>query len=258
MNISSPAHIHASHLRKVFTTRGDSVVAFDDISFDIRRNEFFCIVGPSGCGKTSVLRCLAGLEPPTSGTLRIDEPAHRAMVFQEQALFPWMSLRENVRFLMRSSTRIAAERIEADCDALLSRVGLAQFAQLYPHQVSGGMRQRVSLIRSIAVQPDILLMDEPFVFVDFQTRLALHELLLSIWQEQARTVVFVTHDIEEAVTLADRILVMSSHPGRVKTLIDVNLPRPRDVFALRKTPQFGTLVGDILDLLRAEQHATTP
>lgn len=197
-----------------------------------------------------MLRCIAGLDAPTSGTLHIEQDATQlAMVFQEQALFPWMSVRENVRFLMHNSARVARDQIDTLCDTLLQKVGLQAFAQLYPHEISGGMRQRVSLIRSFAVQPDVLLMDEPFVFVDFQTKLVLHELLLRIWQDAARTVVFVTHDIEEAVTLADRILVMTRHPGRAQGLYEVNLPRPRDAFALRKTPEFTALVNTLMDAM---------
>lgn len=169
-------------------------------------------------------------------------------------MFPWMSVRENVRFLMRNGTRVPHDQVDNVCDTFLHKVGLRRFAQLYPHEISGGMRQRVSLIRSFAVQPDLLLMDEPFVFVDFQTKLALHELLLRIWQEAARTVVFVTHDIEEAVTLADRILVMSAHPGRIKGLYEVNLLRPRDAFALRKTAAFTALVNTLMDAMHDDMQ----
>lgn len=204
------------------------------------------------------MRCIAGLDTPSTGTLHIEAgataPTQLAMVFQEQALFPWMSVRENVRFLMHNSTRVARDQVDNVCDTFLHKVGLQRFAQLYPHEISGGMRQRVSLIRSFAVQPDVLLMDEPFVFVDFQTKLALHELLLRIWQEAARTVVFVTHDIEEAVTLADRILVMSAHPGRIKGLYEVNLPRPRDAFALRKTAAFTALVNTLMDAMHDDMQ----
>ncbi len=237
---------------KTFSARGGPVVAFDDLSFEIPRNEFFCIVGPSGCGKTTLLRCIARLEQPSRGVLRVNNVNQLAMVFQEHGLFPWMTLRDNVRFLMRNSARVARRDVDAICGSLLDKVGLARFADLYPHQVSGGMRQRVSLIRSFAVQPDVLLMDEPFVFVDFQTKLVLHELLLRIWQDAARTVVFVTHDIEEAVTLADRILVLSPHPGRAKALLDVNLPRPRDVFELRTSERFRAVVTDVMDVMRAD------
>ena len=163
-----------------------------------------------------------------------------------------MTLRENVRFLVRNSARVERAHVDDICNALLENVGLTRFAELYPHQVSGGMRQRVSLARSFAVQPDVLLMDEPFVFVDFQTKIVLHELLLRMWQETARTVVFVTHDIEEAVTLADRILVLSAHPGHTKAIVNVELPRPRDVFELRKSERYRSVVNEVMDLMRPD------
>jgi NitT/TauT family transport system ATP-binding protein len=209
-------------------------------------------VGPSGCGKTTLLRCIARLERPSRGALSVTDARQLGMVFQEQGLFPWMTLRDNVRFLMRNSARVERDQVDAICNSLLDKVGLARFAQMYPHQVSGGMRQRVSLVRSFAVQPDVLLMDEPFVFVDFQTKIVLHELLLRIWQDTARTVVFVTHDIEEAVTLADRILVMSAHPGRAKAIVPVDLPRPRDVFELRKSDRYRAIVNEVMDLMRPD------
>jgi NitT/TauT family transport system ATP-binding protein len=245
-------HIAAANLGKTFSARGGPVVAFDDLSFAIPRNEFFCIVGPSGCGKTTLLRCIANLERATRGTLSVNDVRQLAMVFQEQGLFPWMTLRDNVRFLMRNSARVERGEIDTICASLLDKVGLARFADLYPHQVSGGMRQRVSLIRSFAVHPDVLLMDEPFVFVDFQTKIVLHELLLRLWQDEGRTVVFVTHDIEEAVTLADRILVLSAHPGRAKAIVPVDLPRPRDVFDLRKSERFRAIVNEVMDLMRPD------
>jgi NitT/TauT family transport system ATP-binding protein len=245
----------ATHLGKVFRSNGRETVAFQDISFQIHPGEFFCIVGPSGCGKTTLLRTLAGLETHSSGQLEI-KPVNGAdapsvgMVFQEHGLFPWMSLRNNVRFLLEDNPRLAGQNVDVACDRYLAKVGLSAFAHYYPHQVSGGMRQRVSVARSFATEPDILLMDEPFVFLDYQARLALQQQLLLIWEETRKTVAFVTHDIEEAILLADRVLVLSEHPGRVQALLDIDLPRPRQFTALRKHPAYLDYVEQISSLLQ--------
>jgi NitT/TauT family transport system ATP-binding protein len=251
--------VTATHLCKTFRHNGRETVAFQDISFQIAPGEFFCIVGPSGCGKTTLLRTLAGLEKHTSGQLEIN-PASGAgaprvgMVFQEHGLFPWMSLRNNVRFLLEESPRPGGQDVDAVCDRYLAKVGLSAFAHYYPHQVSGGMRQRVSVARSFATEPDILQMDEPFVFVDYQTRLALQQQLLQIWEETGKTIAFVTHDIEEAVLLADRVLVLSEHPGRVLALLDIDLPRPRQFAALRKLPAYVDYVDHIALLLQGNMN----
>ena len=248
--------IVARQLGKVFHSRGRETPAYQDLTFDVRSGEFFCILGPSGCGKTSLLRTMAGLESPSSGELLIGSPTgplpEVGMVFQEHGLFPWMSLRNNVRFLLENNPHLVGRDIDAICDDFLARVGLTAFAHYYPHQTSGGMRQRVSIARAFANGPNILLMDEPFVFLDFQTRLALQQLLLAIWGESQKTVVFVTHDIEEAVLLADRIMVMSAHPGRIKTFLDIELPRPREVLTVRKQPAYRDYVDSILALLHEE------
>jgi NitT/TauT family transport system ATP-binding protein len=250
--------VTATQLCKTFRHNGRETVAFQDISFQIASGEFFCIVGPSGCGKTTLLRTLAGLETCSSGQLDIKpvsgaEAPRVGMVFQEHGLFPWMSLRNNVRFLLEASPRLAEQDVDAVCDRYLAKVGLSAFAHYYPHQVSGGMRQRVSVARSFATEPDILLMDEPFVFVDYQTRLALQQQLLQIWEETGKTIAFVTHDIEEAVLLADRVLVLSEHPGRVLALLDIDLPRPRQFAALRKLPAYVDYVEQILSLIQHNQ-----
>lgn len=248
--------IQAKQLSKTFRDKDHETTAYQDLTFDVSPGEFFCILGPSGCGKTSLLRTLAGLETPESGELTIDshtnQTADIAMVFQEHGLFPWMSLKNNIRFLLENNPQMSGRDLDSICDDYLGKVGLGKFAHHFPHQASGGMRQRVSIARAFANKPNILLMDEPFVFLDYQTRLALQQLLLSIWNETQKTVVFVTHDIEEAVLLADRIMVMSSHPGTIKTFIDINLPRPRDVLTLQKQPAYHEHVNNILDLLQEE------
>jgi len=250
-------HVSISQLGKSFSRKQQKTLAYHDLNFDIRQGEFFCILGPSGCGKTSLLRSIAGLEKPTSGELKIQSEnpeaiANVGMVFQEHGLFPWMTVRHNIRFLLENNPALADSDIDAIVKQFIELVGLTKFTDYFPHQLSGGMRQRVSIARSFANAPDILLMDEPFVFLDYQTRCALHSLLLEIWQRNKTTLVFVTHDIEEAVFLADRVLVMSAHPGTVKTIVDVNLPRPREFMSLRKSAEYQNFVSDLMELLNEE------
>lgn len=240
------AQISACNLSKIFRNdarTGGEITAYENLNFNVNTGEFLCILGPSGCGKSTLLRTIASLDKPSSGSLHIsashdDVEANIGMVFQERAIFPWMTVAQNIRFLLENNPRIKAQDIDGIVDHYVSKVGLEKFAAYYPHQISGGMKQRVSIARSFANDPDILLMDEPFVFLDYQTRLSLQELLLTIWQESKKTVVFVTHDIEEAVLLADRIIVMTAHPGRIKSITDVNFPRPRHIADIRKTAQY--------------------
>ena len=234
-----------------------TLTAYADIDLAIAAGEFFCIVGPSGCGKTSLMRAIAGLDQPTQGRVHIaagaaDAPARIGMVFQEHGLFPWMTLKQNITFLLKNNDRFHRADIDRISAEYLHSVGLAKFASYYPHQVSGGMRQRVSLARSFANAPDILLMDEPFVYLDYQTRLALQALLLDIWRESGKTVVFVTHDIDEAVLLADRVMMMSRQPGRVKKILPIDLPRPRDPFAIRADARYAAYVSEIVLSIREE------
>jgi NitT/TauT family transport system ATP-binding protein len=211
----------------------ESTRALDDVSFSVTAGEFCCIVGPSGCGKTTLLRAIAGLDDPDSGSILIDgDPVtgpglDRGMVFQEYALFPWRTVRGNVRFGL---DRPACDC--ADCEArvreLVDLVGLGGFEDAYPKELSGGMKQRVGIARALAPDPETLLMDEPFASVDARTRDRLHAELLDIWAQTEQTVVFVTHDIDEAVTLADRVIVMGTDPGRVQSTIPIDLARPRE------------------------------
>ena len=194
-------------------------------------------MGPSGCGKSTLLRILAGLEKPSNGKISIHhrkkQTTNIAMVFQEHGLFPWMSLRRNIEFILENNPDFQQAAVSDISHEFLSIVGLEKYADYYPHQVSGGMRQRISIARSFANDPELLLMDEPFVFLDFQSRFLLHELLLKIWQGYKKTILFVTHDIEEAIILADRILVFSAQPGNIIADEINHLPRPRNPF--RKT-----------------------
>jgi NitT/TauT family transport system ATP-binding protein len=232
------------------------LVAIDHVSVDIEPGEFFVIVGPSGCGKTTLLRILAGLETATAGTIETDIPAgsnrpENSMVFQGESIFPWMTVWNNAAYGLRMRGAPAAvikERVGHYLDA----TGLMRFAGYYPHQLSGGMKQRVSIARAFANDPEILLMDEPFSALDAQNKLLLQEELLRIWDEQKKTVVFITHSVDEAVFLGDRIMVMTAQPGRVKSFVRVPLARPRNLIELQKAPEFGELVHRIWSGLRDE------
>ena len=232
-----------------------SLVAVDHVSVDIRPGEFFMIVGPSGCGKTTLLRILAGLDTATSGTIEIDTPNSErpvnSMVFQGESIFPWMTVRQNASYGLRMR-KVAPAVIKEVVDHYLDRTGLTRFADYYPYQLSGGMKQRVSIARAFANDPEILLMDEPFSALDAQNKLLLQEELLHIWEEHKKTVVFITHSVDEAVFLGDRILVMTAQPGRVKLFVPVPLPRPRNIMELQKAPEFGELVHRIWAGLREE------
>ena len=231
-------------------------IAVDNVTIDIGAGEFFMIVGPSGCGKTTLLRILAGLEKPTSGgyTVNAGANSHRpenAMVFQGDSLFPWMTVWENAAYGLRMRAAPAAQ-IKETVGHYLNRTGLTRFADAYPHQLSGGMRQRVSIARAFANDPEILLMDEPFSALDAQNKLLLQEELLRIWEEHRKTVLFITHSVDEAVLLGDRIMIMTAQPGRVKAMVDVPFERPRNIMELQRDPAFGGLVHDIWTNLRDE------
>jgi len=224
--------LKVDHLSKIFETREGRTVALNDISFETHRREFVCIVGPSGCGKSTLIRILAGLDRQTSGQVLLQgKPvtgpgADRGMVFQGYTLFPWLTVKRNVMFglEMNNHGREAAAR-----EALqwLDLIGLSKYADAYPHQLSGGMKQRVAIARALANQPRILLMDEPFSALDAQTRARMQSYLLEIWRKIDITIVFITHDLDEAIFLADRILVLQANPGEVAELIEVPVPRPR-------------------------------
>jgi len=252
---ASAPKIVIRHLTRQFHTRHQLVTAVDDISLEIATGTFFMIVGPSGCGKTTLLRILAGLDTPTSGEVTItrshpDKPGN-SMVFQGDSIFPWMTVYDNAAYGLRLRHRPPAE-IRDVVDHFLDRTGLTRFARAYPHQLSGGMKQRVSIARAFANDPEILLMDEPFSALDDQNRTLLHEELLRIWDETKKTVIFITHSVDEAVSLGDRILLMTAQPGRAKALIDVPFERPRQVLALRADPRYGELVFAIWSQLRGE------
>ena len=248
------ASLAAIGIRSLTKTFG-ALTAIDNVSVDIRSGEFFMIVGPSGCGKTTLLRILAGLEQATAGTLEIAAPRSdrptNAMIFQGDSIFPWMTVWNNAAYGLRMR-RVPAAVIKEVVGHYLERTGLTRFADYYPYQLSGGMRQRVSIARAFANDPEILLMDEPFSALDAQNKLLLQEELLRIWEEHKKTVVFITHSVDEAVLLGDRIMIMTAQPGRLKLIVPVPLARPRDLMELQKAPELGALVHRIWSSLREE------
>ncbi|MCS7010889.1 MAG: ABC transporter ATP-binding protein [Anaerolineales bacterium] len=257
MNASIPK-LEFEHVWKRFSlARGRELIAVQDVSLFVQANEFVSLLGPSGCGKSTLLMMSAGLETVSEGVIRVNgRPIHgpgreRGVVFQSYTLFPWLNVAENVRFALLKSKLERAEQ-DQQVELYLQRVGLREFAQAMPNQLSGGMRQRVAIARALAAQPEILLMDEPFGALDAQTRLLMQDLLLQVWQQEQTTVLFVTHDVEEAILLSDRIYVMSARPGRIKAEIPVDLPRPRSLLETEALPRFAELRQQILALLRAE------
>ncbi len=222
------------NLNKTYhTEEGDEVVALSDINLDVADKEFVCFIGPSGCGKTTLLRITAGLEKPDSGTLTVNnEPItgpgpDRGMVFQEYSLFPWRTVLKNITFSLELKKIPKSEREKISRD-FLELVGLSKFADSYPHELSGGMKQRVAIARALVNDPDVLLMDEPFGAVDAQTRNRLQHELLNIWEKKKKTVLFITHSVDEAVFLADKVVVFTARPGRIKEVFSIDLPRPRE------------------------------
>ncbi|WP_173917176.1 ABC transporter ATP-binding protein [Halobacillus sp. Marseille-Q1614] len=233
------AKISINHLTKVFYKKGNSVTALQDISLNIKDGEFVCLVGPSGCGKTTLLRILADLETPSTGDFTIargkqDRPL-QSMVFQERGVIPWLTVEENVAFGLKMR-HLPRKVIKERTDYYLEKVGLGRFAKLYPKELSGGMKQRVSIARAFANDPEILLMDEPFAALDEQNKFILQEELLNIWSETKKTVLFITHSIDEALLLSDRVLLMSSQPGRIVDEKTIHMPRPRTMEQVRADP----------------------
>jgi len=248
-------HIRIDHVSKVFHTAERDVVALQDIVLDIPRGQFVCLLGPSGCGKSTLLNAIAGFAPPSSGQIVADgkvvlEPGpERGMVFQEYALFPWMTVEDNVAFGLEIKGMAKAE-IAATVARLLHMLSLHDFRQRYPKDLSGGMRQRVAIARVLALDSPVMLMDEPFGALDALTRRNLQDELLRIWAELKKTIIFVTHSIEEAIYLADRIVVMTYRPGTVKRDLLVELARPRDP----ADPAFNDLKRELGMLVMEEQQ----
>ena len=229
-----PVVLSVRDLRKSFGANGDSHVAFQEVSLDIHRREFLTIIGPSGCGKSTLIRIVAGLDGATGGQILIDgHPVSgpgqdRGMVFQGYTLFPWRTVKENVKFGLEMRGK-DVDTADAEARQWLDMVGLSKFENAYPHELSGGMKQRVAIARALANEPRILLMDEPFGALDAQTRCKMQSYLLQIWRKVDVTILFITHDLDEACFLADRIIVMGANPGRVVEVIENPVPRPRTI-----------------------------
>ncbi len=251
--------IQAENLRVEYQRSRDKsvLVALEDFSLTVKAGEFVTIVGPSGCGKSTFLNVVAGLQPPTAGEIMIDgRPVRgpgpeRAMVFQDYGLMPWRTVEKNVRFGLEMQNRLGADSDEK-VRHYIRLVGLEGFEQAYPRELSGGMRQRVGLARALAIEPRILLMDEPFAAVDLITRELMQEELAQIMAATEKTVVFITHSVDEAITLGDRLLVMSARPGRIKQIFTVDLPRPRSPKTIRSSKAYADLRSQIWEQLAAE------
>ncbi len=249
--------IAIENLRVVYPGRSpsSSVEALGGVTLTVSEGELVCIVGPSGCGKTTLLRVLAGLEQPAEGTatIRHDSPNHPAfaMVFQGSGIFPWLTVAQNVAYGLQVRGVPKGERMET-ARHWIAEIGLERFARSYPTQLSGGMKQRVGLARALAVDAEVLLMDEPFGALDAQTRMLLQQTLLEQWERNTKTVIFVTHSIEEALTLGDRVYIMSARPGKLLHEVQVPFVRPRDAVALRTDPRFSTLFAEVWEVLRDE------
>lgn len=265
MSLSATEHLPAANpgrtkiliegLSRIFLSRQGPVAALQEVQLTIDDGQFCCIVGPSGCGKTTLLRILAGLEEPTAGRLAVYQADSakplNSMVFQEQSVFPWMTVKDNIAYGLRMRGVDKRSRRES-VEYYLRKTNLTRFARMFPYQLSGGMKQRVSVARAFANDPEILLMDEPFANLDEQNKILLQEELLKIWEESGKTVVFITHSIDEAIMLGDRVVVMTAHPGRIKANVPVDLPRPRQIYEIKASPEFGKLVARVWTLLRDE------
>ena len=243
-------------VHKEFAKGERRVVALQDIDLTVAEREFVAILGPSGCGKSTLLNMVAGFDQPTRGSVKvageeIAAPApSRGVVFQEPALFPWLTVMDNIVFGPKTRSQPAAD-YRARAAQIIEQIGLSGFEASYPAELSGGMRQRVGIGRVLIMEPKVLLMDEPFGSLDAQTRTLMQELLLALWERHQQTVLFVTHDIEEAVLLADRVCVMTARPGRIKKSIEVRMPRPRSIESTT-SPEFNALRREVLDLIRDE------
>ena len=245
---------------RTFTSaKGVATQALLPVDFEVRENDFVTILGPSGCGKSTMLRIVAGLDSPTSGRVLLDgrpvegPGADRGMVFQSYTLFPWLTIEQNIRFGLRERGMPEAQQKERAA-YFIAKVGLRGFEQHFPKQLSGGMQQRTAIARALANDPKILLMDEPFGALDNQTRVLMQELLLGIWESERKTVLFVTHDIDEAIFMANRVAVFSARPGRIKTELAVDLPHPRH-YTIKTSPEFMDLKARLTEEIRAESLA---
>ncbi len=250
------AKISIRNVSKVFSVKGGEFLAVRDVNLDVASEEFVCIVGPSGCGKSTLLRMLGGLETMTKGDIRLDhhQPGRpiSAMIFQQESVFPWLSVEQNAAYGLQVTNSWKGKESEERVDYFLEKTGLQSYRKFHPYQLSGGMKQRLSVARAFITNPEILLMDEPFAALDEQNKIMLQGELGKLWEANRSTVVFITHSLDEAVLLGDRVIVMTSVPGQLKRSFDIPFERPRDLIELRRTPEFNALTREIWALLREE------
>ena len=241
--------LRIDNVKKVFDGRGGEMVALNGVSMDILDNEFICVVGPSGCGKSTLLNIIAGLSEPTSGAVYCNGKevqgtgTERGVVFQQYALFPWLRVRKNVMFALEMRG-VKGKEAQEEAMTYLKMVDLEKFADHYPKELSGGMKQRVAIARAYAAKPEVLLMDEPFGALDAQTRTQLQTELIATWEKEKKTCFFITHDVDEAILLAQRVVIMSARPGRIKEIVPIDIPHPRNQ-ETKMTPQFMELKNHI-------------
>ncbi|QRG09393.1 ABC transporter ATP-binding protein [Xanthobacter dioxanivorans] len=244
---------------RTFSVNRQVFHALADINLEIRAGEFLCLVGPSGCGKSTLLRMLGGLDQPSSGTVSVRvEDSRRptsAIVFQQESVFPWLTVERNATYAVRMLGLWNGAESQRRVDYFLERCGLSKFRDFYPHQLSGGMKQRLSIVRAFSAHPELLLMDEPFAALDEQNKLLLQQEVERLWEDNKISVLFITHSLDEAILLGDRVAVMSAAPGRIKETIDIPFERPRNLLTLKSTPEFGQLYGRLWDLLGEEVMA---
>ena len=254
-NLTPKVQIKA--VEKIYEGRKGKTVALNGVNLDIYDNEFICVVGPSGCGKSTLLNIIAGLNEATSGEVIVDgvkvegTGVDRGVVFQQYALFPWLTVKKNVLFGLNLKKDLTNEQREEIAMKYIKMVGLEKFVDAYPKELSGGMKQRVAIARAYAVNPSLLLMDEPFGALDAQTRTQLQTELLKTWEEEKKTCFFITHDVEEAILLATKVIVMSARPGRIKEIIDIDIPYPRDQDS-KMLPRFTELKNYIWNMVYKE------
>lgn len=257
-----PTKISIRNVGKVFEQQGKPFEAVRDVTLEIGQEEFMCIVGPSGCGKSTLLRILGDLEQASSGEVEIAHEDRRrpltAMIFQQESVFPWLTVEQNAAYGLKVTNTWNGAESRERVEYFLERTGLLQFRKFRPHQLSGGMKQRLSVARAFITNPEVLLMDEPFAALDEQNKMLLQQELEKLWEEFRSTVVFITHSLDEAVLLGDRVVVMTSVPGAIKQSIDVPFERPRDLIDLRRSPEFGNITHRLWAALREEvQRART-
>ncbi len=254
-NLTPKVQIKA--VEKIYEGRNGKTVALNGVTMDIYDNEFICVVGPSGCGKSTLLNIIAGLHEATSGEVLVDgvkvegTGVERGVVFQQYALFPWLTVKDNVLFGLKLKKELTKQQREEIAMKYIRMVGLEKFVNAYPKELSGGMKQRVAIARAYAVNPSILLMDEPFGALDAQTRTQLQTELLKTWEEEQKTCFFITHDVEEAILLATKVVVMSARPGRIKEVIDIDIPYPRNQ-ETKMDPRFTELKNYIWNMVYKE------